>query len=369
MPIDYSINIAYDDIYNDYASVDIKELLKNTPTKMALVLICHYTGQIHTQEENHQFQLNVINDWCRRFDRQIIQKIQSVIKNFNSRQETNFNFINNVTSLYLIESLLENKNDLPIVKDLSPKQEEDLFKAYLYFTAKWTKEQENGGKKYTDVSYEYMNLVMMIPYNEIFEFKDFRIQFLKAVYFFKFCESNELFNQYLEAFLAARKLKNWNDYLFNLLSVYLTLLQKDTLKTVLNFTENSKDVFTSLEIFCINTDVFKPVSDFLTLRETPIYKNSDTELMFLNINFLVDKIYQSIIFDFADILINAGLKYNDKVIKNKPQFFGIFGDEFIESGLFYKVIQYTFRQKDYKHFTGDELKNKFGVGTDRKSVV
>ncbi|MDH7462164.1 hypothetical protein QEG73_12775 [Chitinophagaceae bacterium 26-R-25] len=369
MPIEYSVNIAYDDIYSDYATVDIKDLLKDIPTKMALTLVCHYTGQIHTQEKNPKFQLTAISDWFRRFDKQTIQKIQSVIDKFNAKQESNFNFINNVTSLYLIESLLKNKNDLPETKDLNPQQEENLFKAYLYYSAKWTKEQEAGAIKYKDVSIAYMGLVMLLPYSEIFEFKDFRMQFLKAVYFFKFCESNELFNGYLKAFLAARGLKNWNDYLFNLVSAYVTLLQKDSLKTVLEFTKESKDVFTSLEAFCVNTDGFKPVLDFLTLRETPLYKNSDKELLFLNINFLIDKIYQSIIFDFADILIKAGLTYNEKAITTKPQFFGIFGDEFIEPGLFYKIMQYVFRQKDYKHFTGDELKNKFGVGTPDYLIV
>ena len=79
MPIEYSVNIAYDDIYSDYATVDIKNLLKDIPTKMALILVCHYTGQIHTQEKNPRFQLTAISDWCRRFDQQTIQKIQSVI--------------------------------------------------------------------------------------------------------------------------------------------------------------------------------------------------------------------------------------------------------------------------------------------------
>ena len=197
MPIEYSVNIAYDDIYSDYATVDIKNLLKDIPTKMALTLVCHYTGQIHTQEKNPKFQISAISDWCRRFDKQTIQKIKSVINKFNAKQESNFNFINNVTSLYLIESLLENKNDLPEILDLSPEQEENLFKAYIYYSAKWTKEQEAGAIKYKDSSLSYMGLVMILPYSEIFEFKDFRVQFLKAVYFFKFCESNELFSGYV----------------------------------------------------------------------------------------------------------------------------------------------------------------------------
>ena len=363
MPIEYSVNIAYDDIYSDYGTVEVKDLIKDIPKKMALTLVCHYTAQIHTQEKNYRFQLRAISEWSRRFHKDTVNKIREVINTFNAKKESNFNFINNVTSLYLIECLLENRNDLPVSKDLSPEQEENLFKAYLYFSAKWTKEQEIGIKKYEDVSVAYMGLVMLLPYAELFEFKDFRIQFLKAVYFFKFCETNDLFKEYLNAFLNVRGLKTWNDYLFNLVSVYVTLLQKDSIKTVLEFTKDSEAVFTALETFSVNPDKFKTSLDFLTLRETPIYKTGESELLFLNVNFLIDKIYQSIIFDFADILIKLGLTYKNKAITNKPQFFGIFGDEFIEAGLFYKVMQYTFRQKDYRHYTGDELKSKFGDGT------
>ena len=89
----------------------------------------------------------------------------------------------------------------------------------------------------------------------------------------------------------------------------------------------------------------------------------------MNINFLIDKLYHSIIFDFADVLIKKGLAYNGKPIKTKPQFFGVFGDEFIEPGLFFKVMQYVFRQKDYEHFSGEVLKDRFGDGTPDYLII
>lgn len=369
MAVETSVNIAYNDIYDDYEAVNVKDLLQDIPTKMALTLVCHYTGQIHTQEKEPQFQLHAIGDWCRRFDQKTIAKIQQVINKFSGSQTSNFNFINNVSSLHLIEAILENRNDLPVQKDLTPQQEENLFKAYIYFSEKWTKEQELGALKYEDVSAAYVVLTMMLPYSELFEFKDFRMQFLKAVYFFKYCEENALFSGYLNAFLEARGIKTWKEYLFNLLSVYVTLLQPDSLKTVLRFDHNSMDVFNSLETFCVNVDTFKSSLDFLTLRETPIYKNSDNELLFLNVNFLIDKIYHSIIFDFADVLIKKGLTYNGKPIKTKPQFFGVFGEEFIEPGLFFKVMQYVFRQKGYVHYSGEKLKQLFGDGTPDYLII
>jgi hypothetical protein len=369
MPIEYSVNIAYDDIYNDYETVDIDALLAEIPTSMALALVCHYNAQIHTQEKNPNFQLKAISDWCRRFPLATRQKIQSVIDRFNSKQASNFNFINNISSLLLIERLLEKHNDLPSVQDLTPIQEENLFKAYLYFSAKWTKAQEAGAIKYRDKSVTDMALVMMLPYSELLEFKDFRLQFIKAVYFFKFCEDNEIFKEYLAVFLKERAVTTWNEYLFNLVSVYIFLLGEDSVKSVLQFDEKSKNVFSSLEKFCVDVTTFQAKEDFLTLRAAPVYRYSDNELLFLNINFLIDKIYQGIIFDFADVLIAKGVQYKGKLIKNRQQFFGIFGDEFIEPGLFYEVIKNVFRQKDYVHCTGDELKAKFGEGAPDYLII
>jgi hypothetical protein len=369
MPIEYSINIAYDDIYSDYETVDVNALLADIPTKMALALVCHYNAQIHTQEKNPNFQLQAISDWSRRFSHQTIQKIQSVIDRFNAKQASNFNFINNISSLLLIERILEQHNTLPTVQDLTPNQEENLFKAYLYFSAKWTKDQETGAKKYRDKSVSDMALVMMLPYSELLEFKDFRLQFIKAVYFFKFCEDNEVFKEYLDVFLKARGVTTWNEYLFNLVSVYIFLLGEDNVRSVLQFDENSKNVFSSLENFCVDVQTFQAKEDFLTLRAAPIFKYSDNELLFLNINFLIDKIYQGIIFDFADVLIGNGVHYKGKPIKNRQQFFGIFGDEFIEPGLFYEVMKNVFRQKDYVHFTGDKLKAMFGEGAPDYLII
>ena len=368
MPIEYSVNIGFSDVYDDYENINVVDLVRDIPTKMALTLICHHTSQIHTQEKNAQYQLQTIRNWYERFNEDVIDKVETFIKRVNSKHSGSFNFINNVSSLYLIECLIENHNELPTVDNLTPEQEENLFKAYIFFSSKWTAEQLVGVNKYKDSPF-FMGLIMLLTYSELFEFKDFRIQFLKAVYFFKFCEENELFKGYLDAFLSDKGLKSWNQYLFNLLSIYVTLLQEGNPKSVLEFAKGSEEVFNALENFCVNINDFRSSLDFLTLREKPIYRVSDAELMFLNLNFLIDKVYQSIIFDFADVLVRRKITYNGKAIANKMQFIGIFGDEFIESGLFYKLMRHTFRQKHYIHYTGDELKNKFGDGAPDYLIV
>lgn len=362
MPIYVKENISYEDVYDDYQSVNPVDLIKGIPTKMALVLICHYTAQSHSLQEDHNKQIQFIREWYKRFPINVKQKIDTLINSYNSPKESSFYFINNISSAYLIELILSNHNDLPITHNLTPAQEENLFKAYLFFSSKWIKEQRSFFELSKGKPVRDWTLPILLPISELSEFKDFRLQFIKAVYFFKFCETNALFSGYLKTFLAARNVSNWHEYLKNLVSVYTNCLQDDGVKTVIDFT-NEKSVFNSLLPFCVDVPSFQPSLDFLTLRETPLYKYSETELLFLNLNFFIDKIYQSILFDFADALIATGATYKGKLIRSKPDFIGIYSNEFVESGLFYKLMNYIFRQKDYTHFTGDALTSAVGDGT------
>ncbi len=67
MPIELAVSIAYDNIYSDYETVNVAELIKDIPTKNALTLICHYTAQIHSVDEDVKKQVDFIRQWTNRF--------------------------------------------------------------------------------------------------------------------------------------------------------------------------------------------------------------------------------------------------------------------------------------------------------------
>ncbi len=79
MPIEYSVNIGYDDVYNDYATVNVLDLIKDIPTKMALTLICHFTGQIHTDEKNSEKQIFFVRQWSERFPMDVQKKLKKTL--------------------------------------------------------------------------------------------------------------------------------------------------------------------------------------------------------------------------------------------------------------------------------------------------
>jgi len=360
MPIQLSVSIGYRNVFDDYEAVKINELIKDIPTKNALPILGFFLAQLHTVERDSSKQIEFLKIWLSRLPEFVHQNINNFVTKTN-KPNADYNFLNNVSALILTEIIIENANELQTVDDLTPSQELNLFKAYLYCSQQWIDKQLPGFKTPTIKATEDLIKILLptqLPYQEILEFKDFRLQIIKAIYFFKFCESNDEFKEYLSIFLKEYNLKNWQEYIYNLVSIYIRKFERMKTASVINVSNEFPEIRGFLENLCIDTSSFKKSLDFLKLREKPVYKINENEYVFLNLNFLVDKIYQGIQFDFAKVLVKKSATYKGKLIKNTVTFMAIFGDVFSENGLFYSVMNYTFEKSGYKKFKGEEIKSK-----------
>lgn len=360
-----AVTVAYNDIFDDYAATDIVELLNDIPSRSALEIVCHFFGQMHTQERNHKFQIEYVKVWLGRLPVEVQQKIVGFIKK-TSGPRKEFNFINNFSALLLIERILENYNESEPVENLTPKQELNLFKAYLWCSQEWIDKQSgafNGKKVKTTEDFIELIFPVQAPQVELIEFKDFRLQFIKAIYFFRFCEKDELFSEYLSIFLKEHKLENWQDYLKHLISAYLRNLNPPNIPTLLDVDPKYSEFKNWLANFCVDTTNFKGSDDFTGLRNKPVLRYNENKFLFLNLNFFIDKLYQGIQFDFANALRKAKATYKGNVIKNFPDFKQIYGEIYSEHGLFYEVIDYVFAtQKKYLKISGETLKKTIEDG-------
>jgi hypothetical protein len=361
MPVHYSVNIAYQDVYDDFATIDTIALSNTVPTKMALELVAHFTAQIHTLERDPQLQIELILSWIARFTPAVARRVRQTILQFQT-EHSNFGFFNNISSLYSLEFLLAHPNTLPVTEDLSATQEENIFKLYLYFSSQWTTQQtafvnsQNGNSTISWI------LALMAPFEEIVEFKDFRIQFIKAIYFFRFCETDAEFAPYLIQFLAERHLPSWQQYLVQILTMYAGAAQNETFKTVVAFQPADMHVFQAFEhFFCAPPIAI--TQDFLEIRKKPLYRYAPNEVLIISNNFLIDKLFQGILFDMGSTLIRAHATYRGRQIQNFTDFIGIFSDDFVEKILFYRVMQFTFRRNSRTHYSGEQLENQFENGT------
>lgn len=356
----YSVSITYKDLFDDYLSVNVNELLADIPTKNSVQLIGYFLAQIHIEKLDEKLQVELIQFWSQRLPNDLKLKIQDFTAKMVADKKTEFTFISNISGLLFIETILENHNELELLDDLTPEQELNFFKAYLISTQTWIDKQ---GKILFDIKpfesemdFVKTFLPSHIALDEFHTVKDFRTQFIKAKYFFQFCESNDEFKPYLKIFLDEYGLDSWSSYLKNILSLYIRKFERLKTPSVISINKEHQEQINFLEQLSIEINGFAKSEDFLQLREKPVYKLNETDFVFLNLNFFVDKIYQGIQFDFARILVKHSATFKGKIIKNRIQFLSIFGDEFSETGLFYKVIEHCFEKARYVLQNGNTIK-------------
>ncbi|MCJ7446059.1 MAG: hypothetical protein MUO72_00010 [Bacteroidales bacterium] len=365
MPLKNLIALAFKDVFSEKEQQPIETLISDISTVNSLEILGYFNAQLHTIEQDTSKQIEFLKIWMNRFPKEVIGKVIGFIKKFEGKQNANFVFINNVSSLMLIEQILKYHNNTKPLVNISPEQELNLFKAYLICSQQWTDEQMkayNGEEITNPESFVNLLLPIHLPFQEILEFKDFRLQFIKAVYFFKFCESNIFFTKYLEKFLKVYSLESWKIYLLNIISIYVRKFEPLKTPSVLKIGSEFPQIRNFLDNLSIDPKSFIIKSDFLSLREKPVYKIDDETYIFLNLNFLVDKIFQGIQFDFAGILTKSGTLYKGKLIKTFADFKNAYAEQFSENGLFFRVMNYAFENSKYIKYDGNQLKKSLGDG-------
>lgn len=356
------VSISYDDVFDDFETVDIKKAISAIPTDNAIEILCYFQAQIHTNLDNLSIQILLTKMWAMRFPDDIIKKIEAFI-NKHSTEKNKFVLINNASCLDLIQYIFESNNQLPVQSDLTPEQELLLFKAYLYFTKKWIDKQILPKEKIKN-EYDLLQIILpnQLPFVEIMDVKDFRLQFIKAIYFFRFCENDEIFSTLLKSFLENRNVENWQEYIFHILKSYARDLTPGKTPSILNIEGDYQEVKDWIETLCIDISDFKSTADFKTIREKPIYKLRDNSYAFLNLNFFIDKIFQGIRFDFAKSIIEAKVEVNGKKISNFGDFNSLYSSSFSEKVLFSNVITRSFSKLKYNLLNEDELNEYFNEG-------
>jgi hypothetical protein len=356
----FNVSITYKDLFEDFSSVNEKDLIADIPSKDAIQLMSFFLAQIHLAHPDEALQVELIEFCAQRFPAQLKSKIRDFTTRTVNDKKAEFTFISNLSGLIFIETILENYNELDTVPDLTPEQELNFFKAYLLSTQKWIDRQakitHNIKPFESGLDFVKAYLPSHIAFDEFHDIKDFRIQFMKAKYFFEFCESHSEFKEYLKIFLQEYNLDSWKTYLKNILSLYVRKFERLKTPSVLNIKSEHYDQINFLKQLSLDLPSFTKSDDFLQIREKPVLQVSDNDFVFLNLNFFVDKIYQGIQFDFAQVLVKNSATFKGKVIKSRVQFLSIFGEEFSETVLFYKIMEYCFGNSGYILKQGNELK-------------
>lgn len=347
-------SLTYSSIFDDIDFFNINETLNGIPSITAIERISYILSQISQpwkiNRTNHAI---LFGQWVLRLASEDNRKVSRIIKAKNILNDPAFYFIDAVACLLLIEYLLENNNSTE--HELTHEQESKLFKSYLWCTKISIKKQEDVFK-YTGRGNTEELLSKILPaklnFREIDSFKDYRVQFIKIFYFFKFCETDTQYKEYLIIFLKEYKLESWDRYLLYLMTPYLTILNNPKQTPKLNIQHANSPLTEFLNILCLkDLENYKKTEDFNSLRNCPIYKY-ESNYLFFYFNFFVDKFYQGFLFDFVRILNKNNCKISD-FGKLKSDL----GLKYSEHISFYKTMDLCFSNYATVCIRGEGFKN------------
>lgn len=196
-----------------------------------------------------------------------------------------------------------------------------------------------------------------LPYHEFTNKNDLLFQFHFVVNFLRFAESDQQLNLSLVNLLAAYQFNTWQDYLkevYNLTAHYTeNIRSKDNIFRFNNGTK-PKPYFVDRLSHHVSTKpeiTIETRSDFKFLRVKPIIQLADDEYIISNLQFLLDKVYQSFKFDYISQLVKDNFKANFGEVA------GYISDKFSHK-FFEKLMHKCFQGKGYDKLVGDDELNK-----------
>ena len=348
------IAIGYQEIYDDFDTVNPIEVLDGIPTVAVLKYIAVKYSNIFYAQSDVKTQRQYIMDFCPYLPRVIRRRVWSFIT--RTEKSGNRVFIFGAVVCQMLYRLALQRNE-PLDDDdpeLCEDEYEPLFKAILFCNSRWTNHQLSKD----NVSLCDLSLMIDIPIADTKHYRDFRPQLYKAHQFYSFCDKDETFNSYLPFFLREKGVENWGEYLTLLFGIYSHSISSAILPRG-NILENK-----FLSQFVIDKENAENAKLWDTgykgisyLRDHFLYELPTGEFLLLDANLLIDKFYYSLKFElFNTIKKNNLLTANGKPYKDQPQFNSTLGDVFSEKHLLYDLLGKTYSGGNAIKYTGEELK-------------
>lgn len=166
-------------------------------------------------------------------------------------------------------------------------------------------------------------------------------QIFKCVYFFQYAEQS--LPKHLRQFCAQNGVDDWKEYARIIIGLFLPFDERKGATIVVpEGIPDYEKVIGILDKLSSRQDNGEDDYDFRQLRDCPLYKRTDGYYMILSKLFLVEKLYNSLYFEFN--AINETLPRADRI----GDFKSYIGLHFAEEYLCNKILSRSFPRKYYK---------------------
>lgn len=350
--------IEYATLWNDAAKVKPADFLRGMPTIRALEFIIALQNKVIYAFSDVKTQTRMIAYLSGLFGPSEATTIRHYILERRLHNQA-VTLIDNKSCLLFYLLALQNYDSTD--RALTDDDKRNVFKAYLYCSHVWLEQQQRNikGLNLTDLS-----ILIDIPVVEFKSPKDFKTQLYKATRFFDFSNQNAHFGQFAQWFLADKGIPNASEYLGRIFHLF-SHTAKDPTPVYIQVSANQVADVAFFDQYVINPADCNQVwdnQDINYLRNHFLIKiqdatTGDLKLMILNVNLLVDKLYQGMMFDMSEsVLKRGGGNYKGKPFLNKGDFNGFMGEEFSEHQIFYDTMEMAYPQNEVVKVKGSFLK-------------
>jgi len=337
--------LSYGILYEE--ELDLQKNLKSLPRRAALELISFALHSHNMRKRSDtRFQSNQLFSWMMQMENSEKLLITEFAQNENVLiGDPSFQFLDRKACLHLIQHILVYSEDDD--SELKAKDHSILFKCLLYFNTIVNAEQEsvfNWDGSGSSQQFEDYILPIQFKNIDLNTIRDYKVQFLKVYYFFKFCEQDKKYSAHLANFLDSMKIDTYASYLWRVLDQMFLLTLNDEISTKVQI-EGDENYMRFFNNLAINRNIQEVHPDLLSIRQFPLFKLGDNQFLYLDYRLFIDKFYQSFLFDFA-----TQAKINIGSLKQHM------GEHFSETVLFYKIIENCFNRYGHTRLNGRKLK-------------
>ncbi|NBA85538.1 hypothetical protein GVN16_07190 [Emticicia sp. CRIBPO] len=346
--------VSFEAVYSQSDFIDPLILLKDIPLA-ALEEVAYLLVRItNIQKEERRFHSSYLLGWMMRMTGIDQRKVLQFVQTNPIFNLVDFLITSQKSCLRLIQIILE--VGCPIERELSKNDWGMLFKSLLICnTIEIKKQEEVFNWNNNEGTENFMSKILPIRMRnlEIERRKDYKVQLLKASYFFEFCKLDNEYKSYLESFLSFYSFKSYEEYIWNILHPFLLMMTNDEITCKIHIDQKDISTINFFKHFLINDKKVTLDEDYLLLRQFPILYRATNTYIFLNINFFIDKLYHGFLFDFVDVLKKSGLETFDYGQLKRDM-----GNRFSETHLFYMIMEKCFTSFGNFRNSGTDLKKK-----------
>lgn len=351
------IPMTYEDIYGNVDDCNIDVLLQGIPTVPAIELIASLQHEVIYAQTCEYFQSKARSKYIQVCSPETKMAVYAYYRK-NPKPILLY-----VESTHLFYALMLSKwNDLD--RALTKEETERVFKAYLYCTSIWLKDMDARTIKTQNKS--DMLLQVEVPYVEFKLAKDFKAQLYKAYKFFEYLSKDQKHAHFLSWFCTDYQCTCWEEYLMRIFNLFMGSMSSCNMPVPKWCNQGDIDFYDQYIVdpnqcaaLWNNADK-QPILGYM--RNHFMLGAYDGEYMLLNVNLMVDKMFQGLKFDlYQSIIDHGGTNHKNKAFKDKPSVHSYFAERFSEPILLYELLRDTFKGATCVK-TGAELKKVFVDG-------